>query len=255
MALLTCHFSSATLGMGTTISVVLPQPTEAAERAARVTYPALYLLHGWSDDETAWIRRTSIERYAMEKGIAVIMPRVDLTYYQDTADGRRYWSYVSEELPRVCEQWFPLRTERECRWAAGLSMGGYGAFRLGLQRPDKFSHVASLSGALDLESLVQLWRSSPIRMPIMTGIFGDLAGLSHCEGNLLRHIASNPPPPVKFYQWCGTEDFLLEANRHFYSVADAAGLDIVYSESPGDHSWQHWDREIQGVLQWLPNAN
>jgi S-formylglutathione hydrolase FrmB len=38
------------------------------------TYKSLYLLHGLSDDQTIWIRRTSIERYANEYGICVIMP-------------------------------------------------------------------------------------------------------------------------------------------------------------------------------------
>lgn len=257
MALFTCHFASEALGLSTSITVILPQPQgqeliEAATTGTQRKYPTLYLLHGWSDDETIWTRRTSIERYVADRNIAVVMPRVDLSYYQDTADGRRYWSYVADELPRLCEQWFPLRTDRESRWAAGLSMGGYGAFRLGLQRPEKFSHVASLSGALDLDAMIELWRDNPLRQSLMRGIFGDPTAIPTCDGNLLQQLAKSPPDSVKFFQWCGTDDFLIDINRNFHSAATAANLDITYSEGPGDHSWQHWDREIKAVLDWLP---
>lgn len=258
MAFLTCNFFSESLGLSTSIRVILPQPTGNSQigiagAPAQKRYPTLYLLHGWSDDDSIWSRRTAIERYVANRPIAVVMPRVDLSYYQDTADGRRYWSYVADELPRLCEQWFPLSTDRESRWAAGLSMGGYGAFRLGLQRPEQFSHVASLSGALDLEGVSQLWKDSPVRQPLMRGIFGDPASIPSCDGNLLRLLPAAQDNDVKFYQWCGASDFLLDINRKFHTAATTANLDITYSEGPGDHSWQHWDREIQAVLNWLPN--
>ncbi len=257
MALIDCHFSSEALGMSTAIKVILPRIAagdQGNDGAApkRTTYPALYLLHGWSDDESIWTRRTSIERYVANLPLAVIMPRVDLSYYQDTADGRRYWSYIADELPRLCEQWFPLRTDRDSRWAAGLSMGGYGAFRLGLQRPDRYSHVASLSGAVDLEAVTKMWYDSPTRRSLMHGIFGDSSTIADSDANLFRHLPRTESKTVQFYQWCGADDFLLEGNRNFYRQATDAKLKLQYHEGPGDHSWEHWDREIQGVLNWLP---
>ncbi len=113
MALLTCDFFSEALEVGTSVTVVLPQPTEGqvgvenSDSAMRPTLPrgadagppVLYLLHGRSDDHTAWMRYTSIERYATARGLAVVMPAVALSFYADEAHGHRYWTYLSQELP------------------------------------------------------------------------------------------------------------------------------------------------------------
>ena len=154
MAFFDCHFFSDALGLTVSAHVLIPQESTRQigmeSRPARAAYPTLYLLHGLSDDHTIWMRRTSIERYAAAKNIAVVMPAVGRSFYQDMASGPRYWTYLSEELPRLMRQFFPLSSLREDNFAAGLSMGGYGALRLGLACPERFAAAASLSGALDL---------------------------------------------------------------------------------------------------------
>src|SRR3954463_9504927 len=154
MAFLDVHCFSDALGLSVSFYVLLPQQTTRqiglAGGEKRAQYPTLYLLHGLSDDHTIWMRRTSIERYAAAKNIAVVMPAVARSFYQDMASGARYWTFVSEELPALCQQFFPLSPAREDNFVAGLSMGGYGALRLGLARPEKFAAAASLSGALDI---------------------------------------------------------------------------------------------------------
>ncbi len=256
MAWLSIRFFSQELGVSTSAEVLLPQPNTQGQIGtgspeAREKYPALYLLHGWSDDETIWMRRTSIERYASRFPLVVVMPRVDLSYYQDTQYGMDYWTYLADELPSLCESWFPIDPSRESRFAAGLSMGGYGAFRLGLAKPDHFSAVASLSGALDLEGLVKMWENDPSRRRIMRGNFGDLKNLAKQDSNLTKLLRTTPKADTRFYQWCGTEDFLYDGNQRFREAAGGAGLNLTYRESPGDHSWEHWDREIDPVLDWL----
>ena len=256
MAWLTTRFYSEQLGLNTSAEVLLPQPATSGQVGmsgpqARDRYPALYLLHGWSDDESIWMRRTSIERYASEHSLAIIMPRVDLSYYQDTHSGMNYWSFLSEELPTLCEGWFPISTDRADRFAGGLSMGGYGAFRLGLLRPDRFSAAISLSGALDLEGLRDFWRDDPKRMKILRGVFGEELPIEASDRDLLHLARAFKSAGSRFYQWCGTEDFLYPANQNFRATAEAAGLPLVYREGPGDHSWPHWDREIQPALGWL----
>src|SRR5688500_5792944 len=145
MAFFDCHFFSDTLAMTVSAHVLIPQESTRQigleSGPARASYPTLYLLHGLSDDHTIWMRRTSIERYAAAKNIAVVMPAVGRSFYQDMASGPKYWTFVSEELPVLMRQFFPLSTTREETFAAGLSMGGYGALRLGLARPDKFAAV------------------------------------------------------------------------------------------------------------------
>lgn len=140
MALIECRFFSEVLGLSTSMTVILPQQTatqigmEGRVRAER--HPVLYLLHGLSDDDSIWLRRTSIERYVAQMGIAVVMPQVHRSFYTDMEYGGKYWTFISEELPALARSFFPLSHEREDNFVAGLSMGGYGAFKLALRRPD-----------------------------------------------------------------------------------------------------------------------
>ncbi len=75
-------------------------------------YPVLYLLHGMSDDHTIWQRRTSIERYAADYGIAVVMPTTQLGWYTDMHMGFKWWTFISDELPQICHAFFPYMSHR-----------------------------------------------------------------------------------------------------------------------------------------------
>ena len=82
MALINCDFFSETLQLSCSMVVILPErPLSDIQSTSYPLYPTLYLLHGMSDDHTIWQRRTSIERYAEEKGIAVVMPAVHRSFY------------------------------------------------------------------------------------------------------------------------------------------------------------------------------
>ena len=129
MALLHTDFFSCELGMGVQMDVILPQRdmrqigVESKTKPGK--YPTLYLLHGLSDDHTIWQRYTSIERYVSALGIAVVMPCTHRSWYTDTYTGMKYWTYISQELPEICRDFFPnMSDKREDTWAAGLSMGG-----------------------------------------------------------------------------------------------------------------------------------
>ncbi len=128
MALMHVDFFSDVLGMSMNMDVILPQQTRGQigmeGKMGDGRYKTMYLLHGMSDDQTTWQRRTSIERYVSELGIAVVMPTTHLAFYTDTAYGMNYWTFISEELPRICREFFPRMSERrEDTLAAGLSMG------------------------------------------------------------------------------------------------------------------------------------
>jgi S-formylglutathione hydrolase FrmB len=251
MAFLDVHCFSETLAMSISFYVLLP------EGPVRRSYPTLYLLHGLSDDHTIWLRRTSIERYAAAKNVAVIMPLVARSFYQDMACGPRYWTFVSEELPTLCRQWFPLSAAREDTFVAGLSMGGYGALRLALARPDRFAAAASLSGALDLARRLREAgkEGSLVSRGEWEGMFGrELAGEgADCDlFALARKVSVSTGPKPKLFLCCGTEDALLEENRVFRRHLDAVNLPNIYEESPGQHEWGYWDSQIQRVLDWLP---
>ncbi len=98
-------------------------------------FQTLYLLHGYSGDSTDYADFTGIVRYADDARIAVVMPSAYNGFYTDNPKGPRYWRYVSEELPQVCQSLFPLSTLREDNFVAGLSMGGHGAMKMAIMKP------------------------------------------------------------------------------------------------------------------------
>jgi S-formylglutathione hydrolase FrmB len=238
------------------MTVILPQATRSQigmeGKAAAGKHPTLYLLHGLSDDHTIWLRRTSIERYVAPLGLAVVMPAVHRSYYTDMRAGGDYWTFVSEELPEIARSFFPLSDRREHNFAAGLSMGGYGAFKLALRRPDAFAAAASLSGALNAAQRNGLSADESER--IFGGANDPDRGGENDLFQLAASLATSAGPKPKLFQCCGTEDFLYEDNIRFRDHASSLGLDLVYEEGPGAHEWGYWDRHIQRVLEWLPLA-
>jgi S-formylglutathione hydrolase FrmB len=253
MALITCDFFSESLEFGQSMTVVLPQATEAqvgvtsAGGADVDVPPVLYLLHGLSDDHTAWLRYTSIERYATATGLAVVMPAVARSFYTDEAHGHAYWTYVADELPEIVESFFRVSSRPERTYVAGLSMGGYGAVRLALARPRRYAAAASLSGALDIVRRAD----EPVRREELHGrVFGGPPGPEQDLFALLDRAQPDDVPPLHIS--CGAEDRLLEDSQEFVRRAEAKGLDVTSAFPPGDHEWGLWDRVIQDVIEWLP---
>lgn len=257
MAFLELHYHSDALKIGVSVNVILPEKAKTVigmKADGGDTYKTLYLFHGLSDDHTIWMRRTSIERYAAEYNLAVVMPSVNRCWYTDTAYGANYFTFVTEELPTVCRNFFRgMSDKREDNLVAGLSMGGYGAVKAALLCPDRFGACASLSGALDIAS-----RNAPDRMPEWQSIFGyglqnmsDLQGTDH---DLMSVAARNAEKGVvfpKLFLWCGTQDFLISHNRRFHALLDEKGIDHRYLESEGNHSWEWWDLHIRTALKYL----
>ena len=251
MVLISCELFSESLMRATTITVVLPQATEEQigliDRPRSGPPPVLYLLHGLSDDHTAWQRYTSIERYAVARGLAVVMPAVDRSFYANEAHGHRYWDWVSEELPRLVGQFFNVSGTREDTFVAGLSMGGYGALKLGFTHPDRYAAVASLSGVAKIRALVD---DLP-RPEIVDRVFGG--AISPGDDVMALLEAAEPATLPKLYVGCGTEEELLLAqNRRLVDAATARGVDVTADFRPGVHEWSLWDAQIQDVVAWLP---
>ena len=244
MALFHAHFFSNALQLACAADVVMPD----ARRDPGRPLATLWLLHGLSDDHSIWQRRTSIERYAAAYRLAVVMPCVHRSFYADMAHGMQYWTFLSEELPAKMRQYFPLSARRSENFVAGLSMGGYGAFKLALNLPRQYAAAASLSGALDVNRLYALEeRAAHMRQVFGDGPKGTVNDLFHAARKLSR---SRQPRP-RLYQWCGAEDFLLADNRRFRDHARKLGLKVDYHEGPGGHTWDKWDEQIQKVLEWM----
>lgn len=250
MALITCNFRSQALLIHTAAHVILPQQGTWDTALPDRRWPTLWLLHGLSDDHTTWLRQTAIERYVGDLPLAVVMPAANRSFYQDMAAGARYWTFVSEELPALMRSWFPLSDRRADNFVAGLSMGGYGALRLGLAHPDRFAAIASFSGAVDPVRIKpdEFWMRERAMM------FGDLDAVPGSDTDLFalaERVAqgSDPRPPI--YQYCGRADVLYEHNVRFHKHLEALSWESVWVRDSGGHTWDRWDTQIERALAWL----
>ncbi|TWJ22309.1 S-formylglutathione hydrolase FrmB [Micromonospora endolithica] len=250
-------FFSEVLGLSTSMTVLLPQRTSSqiglAGNAPAGDPPVLYLLHGLTDDDTIWLRRTSIERYAAPLGLAVVMPQAGRSFYCDEEHGNRYWTFLSEELPALCHDFFRLSDAREDTFVAGLSMGGYGAVKWALRDPGRFAAAASLSGALNLAHR-RHHPERPIDPAVWHTVFGERSPVGTDDDTvaLLDRYGADGVEAPALYVACGTEDFLYDDNQRFVEVARRRGVPVTVDFSPGAHDWAYWDAGIQDVLAWLP---
>jgi len=253
MAFLQCEIFSDALGKCCAFNAIVPQKVQGqigmTSSGGRASYPVLYLLHGLSDNHTIWGRRTSIERYAAEYNVVIIMPDGGRSFYADMKNGAgKYWTYIAEELPEIVKGMFPVSHKLSDTYAAGLSMGGYGALKLALSK--HYAMGASLSGAVDMVSRID----SPDRSWELHLIFGSKKEMIAAGGDLFTLAdqckqAGNMP---KIYSVCGTEDFLYEDNLRFKNHLQSLNWpDFTYQEFPGTHNWEFWDHHIQTALKLM----
>ena len=252
MALVSCDFFSDVLGLSMSMTVIVPQgTTRQIGMTGRASAPprTLYLLHGMSDDHTVWLRRTSIERYVADRGLAVVMPAVHKSRYSNLSTGDRYWDYVAEEVPALCRQFFGLFGKREDTYVAGLSMGGYGAWKLALNYPHRFSAAASLSGSIytNWDKGAERPRSFELAFESKDEFFGSENDLV----SLAQDLSASGDLLPRMYQCCGTADRLYDNNQRFRSIMEGLRFDYTYEEEPGDHEWGYWDVKIRDVLEWI----
>lgn len=248
------HFYSESLGLQTSVNVLMPDPGVIAQSKAPV--PVLYLLHGLSGDHSVWMRQTSLERYARRWRVCIVMPDADKSYYMDMAYGAKYETYIAKELPEMIERSLPfVSKKREGRFVAGLSMGGFGALKLALAYPARYRACATLSGALGVGEIYSEKDTRPeYYMKMMDLIFDGPERLARSTGNINRaaeKLCHVPEKCPSIYIACGTEDQLLGANERFVERF-AKRLPIEYHTSAGAHTWDFWDEYIKKVIEWLP---
>lgn len=232
---------SDALGMTVGYTAIIPEGKAGP-------YDVLYLLHGHSDDQHAWLYNTGLMRYLEGRNLAVFMPQVHLSFYTDMVSGGNYWTFISAEFPQKLQNMYRLSNKRDRTFAAGLSMGGYGAFKLGLRHPERFRGVASFSGALDV---VREWEKATEENRTFNLAYGSVDTLRGSDDDLVALVRqySDPDQLPAFYQSCGTEDFLYENNLAFKK--ELGNFELVYKERPGIHNWDFWDAELPELLKWM----
>ena len=241
----TVRFQSKLVNATLPYNVILPTDYDTS-RTTR--YPVLYLLHGLMGHYDDWIARTNIADYAADYRIIVVMPEGNDSWYIDT-----YETYILKELiPDVQERYRTIEA-RYARAIAGLSMGGYGAIKFGLNSPATFVFAASMSGAFGVTRLTdketpESWRESmkPFAAPgSETRTANDLFEII---GKFTAAQISSLP---YFYFDCGTEDspLIFPYNRELAALMFDKKIPHEFRELPGDHSWAYWDQQVQEVLK------
>ena len=276
MSLIQLDFHARTLAMDQSVYIILPEekrdtevPYFHAGRAPlRERHPVLYLLHGTSQDYSEWLRYTAVERYANERGIAVVMPSAQLSAYADMAHGEDFFTYITQELPTVVEHAFPLSNCREERFVCGLSMGGYGAAKIGLTLPHRYGAVGILSSCnLAYKRVLD---KNPTRPDAMPGRLVDdrhllcwgagegeaPVGTSHDLYALAQGALQAGGDLPALFHMVGTADRNLRSARHmrdFFRSLPGDPFHYAYFEAVlEDHTWACWDKWIQIFLDWLP---
>ncbi len=263
MAFMHVEFFSETLHMAVGAEVVLPQAAKVeigidAKENRTGKHPVLWLLHGATDDQTTWSRRTSIERYASTMGLAIVMPSAHLSSYSNMAHGGSFYDYIAEELPAIMRDFFPLSDKREDNFIAGNSMGGFGSLKIGVNHPDRYGAIGCFSAGAStgkpMGNRGGLFDEESYRM--RNKMLHDGKDLSStCEDTyFMAEKNKNLPNLPRIFHSCGADDFLIgEAHRarDFFQSMEGNPYHYVYEEHPGVHGWDYWDEHIMDFLRFL----
>lgn len=257
MGLINCCFQSKVLGEQTNIAVILPtreQGRQVVERKEK--FKVLYVLHGGSDDCTYYYRNTGIERYASAGNFAVVCPEMKNSFYSDMRYGLQYFTFLSEELPKIVESIFPISSKREDHYLIGNSMGSHGVYKWALRRPDFFTAAAGMSGVAGLDQLgfiERLTSDEPRNNPIRSAM-GSPEEYYNGENDLkylAKKLVDSKVEIPRLFSCCGTEDFTYQATKDFYEYTKSIGLPVEYKEGPGAHEWDFWDRWMRYIIGWF----
>jgi putative tributyrin esterase len=238
MAFATINYFSRSIQKASSFNIVFPDDPKIPR-----PWSVFYLLHGLSDDHTIWERRTSVERYVEGLPLVVVMPDGGRGWYTNGVEGYAHEDDLIKDVVGLVDRTFPVKAERPGRAIGGLSMGGYGAVKVGLKHHEMFASVNSHSGAL------AALRGDQARSqgPEFSRIFGKTPkGGPEDPFAIVEKIDHGRIPSLRID--CGTEDFLLDQNRQFHKHLETLQIPHEYQEYPGNHNWAYWDLHVQEAI-------
>ena len=256
-------FESKLLGTPVEYSIYLPADYETSNRS----YPVLYLLHGYSDDETGWVQfgeAAHIADKGIENGdfppVIIVMPNGKVTWYCNDYKKENPWEdmFVKEFMPTI-EKTYRIRQEKEFRAISGLSMGGYGSLMLAMRNPDLFSScVAFSSGTFTDEEIIAM----PDKNYNM--YFGDIFGKelvgekrisdnwkAHSPLHLIYDVPKDKLKTIRFYIDCGDDDFLYQGNSQLHIQMRKLDIPHEYRTRQGGHEWSYWRTGLVDGLKFI----
>ncbi len=257
------EFKSKLVDYPVKYSVYLPADYDISQRS----YPVLYLLHGYSDDETGWIQFGEADQIA-DKGIAqgdfpaciIIIPDGKVSWYGNSADGKDRWEdmFITELIPFV-EKEYRVRAKKEFRAIAGLSMGGYGALGLSMRNPDLFSTCVAMSSGTFSDDEIIKQPDNQYNL-YFKNIFGNnLKGEARIseawKANSPLHLIHTVPAAklkgIRFYIDCGDDDFLYKGNAMLHIEMRDLEIPHEYRVRNGSHSWSYWRTGLYDGLKFI----
>jgi len=256
-------FNSKIVSYPVKYSVYLPSDYQTSQRNC----PVLYLLHGYSDDETGWIQFGEVNEIA-DKGITegafpaciIIIPDGKVSWYCNSADGKDRWEdmFVKELIPFV-EKEYRIRAKKEFRAIAGLSMGGYGALGLSMRNPDLFSTCVALSSGTFSDEEITTQPDKQYDM-FFKNIFGNNlkgeariteAWKSNSPLHLVETVSVEKLKGIRFYIDCGDDDFLYTGNSQLHIAMRKLNIPHEYRVRNGSHEWSYWRTGIYDGLKFI----
>ena len=241
----------------TSISVILPSDNihflQDKEEIVPKPYKTLYLLHGLYGSDDIFLANTSIQKFAEDNGIAIVIPCGENSFYVDNVNSHAYYGeYVGQELLDITRNIFPLSDKREDTFIAGFSMGGYGAIRNGLKYSQNFSKIGMISAALITDDIVSYTSDDNVlrSRQFYESIFGNLDELkgSDMDPKSLVKNCNNLPD---IFMACGVDDFLYDKNTDFYNFLTSENVNVDFIEAPGEHTWEFCDKYIKEFIKTL----
>ncbi len=226
--------------MNRDISVTVTYPTRTKANKNKV-YPVVYLLHGAYANEYKWLElKPTLPALADEQEMIFVTPYVLNSWYFDSPVNKDflYETFCTEELVPYIDANYPTVADRSHRAVTGLSMGGHGAFFLGIRHKNLFGAIGSMSGGVDIRPFPQNWN--------IPDMLGEMAANKqswdeHTVMELVRQLKNHE---VEITFDCGESDFFLEVNKALHARLLSLGIDHDFSTRPGGHTDQYWANSL-----------
>ena len=245
--------------------VLLP-PSYDADKTQR--YPVLYFLHGIGENEQAllnsggWDLIQDLWDQKQMGEFVIAAPAGGRTFFINSRDGKvRYQDFLMREFLPYIEIHYRIRAGRHSRGIAGISMGGYGALRIGLLFPQTFAAVSANSPAL-IAKLPNIELAAPDETNMLARMLGSAFGVPFDRSwwereNPFAIVRSGPRPAgLKIYFDCGTEDsygFNVGAQA-FHQLLVSRRIPHEFHLYPGAHDWSYFAQHFPASLEFQSDA-
>jgi enterochelin esterase-like enzyme len=254
---------SKTLGKSVRYTVYLPPDYDTSRRY----YPVVYLLHGYSDNDTGWLQFGEANRIA-DEGISngtippmiLVMPDGGISFYINNYDDSvRFEDFFTKEFIPFIEGKYRIRAEKQYRGIAGLSMGGYGSLISALKHPDLFAACAAFSSAVFMDEEIVAEgddRWDRVFGPVFNGSLKGKDRItehfkSYSPLHMLREADANKVKSVRFYIDCGDDDSLSKGNAMLHIVMTDLKIPHEFRVRDGGHTWGYWRTGLPEGLKFI----